>query len=52
MYDGDTVFALATGEMPGDVNVAGYMAQEALSQAVYRAVYAAETVPGIKCCRE
>ncbi|MEN6462192.1 MAG: P1 family peptidase [Syntrophomonas sp.] len=52
MYDGDTVFALATGEMAADVNVAGYMAQEALTRAVFRAVYAAETVQGIRCLKD
>lgn len=52
MCDGDTVFALSTGEMAMDVNAAGYMAQEALSRAVLRAVYAAASIPGIKCCRE
>jgi L-aminopeptidase/D-esterase-like protein len=52
MYDGDTVFALATGEMAADVNVAGYMAQEALSRAVLRAVYAAETIQGIRSLRD
>lgn len=50
--DGDTVFALATGEMKGDVNVAGYLAQEVLARAVLRAVYAAETVKGIKSWRD
>lgn len=52
MCDGDTVFALATGEMAMDVNAAGYMAQEALSRAVLRAIYAADSVPGIKCYNE
>lgn len=52
MCDGDTVFALATGEMAMDVNTAGYMAQEALSRAVLRAIYAADSVPGIKCFNE
>jgi L-aminopeptidase/D-esterase-like protein len=52
MCDGDTVFALATGEMAADVNVVGYLAQEALARAVLRAVYAAETIQGIKCCKD
>lgn len=52
MYDGDTIFALATGEMAADVNIAGYMAAEALSQAVLRAVYAARSVPGVRCYSE
>jgi L-aminopeptidase/D-esterase-like protein len=52
MYDGDTVFALATGEVAADVNVAGYLAQEALTQAVLRAVNAAETIQGIRCLKD
>ncbi|MBO8159742.1 P1 family peptidase [Thermosyntropha sp.] len=51
-YDGDTVFALATGEVEADVNIAGYLAAEALARAVLRAVYAAETVKGIKSWRD
>ncbi|SHG44501.1 L-aminopeptidase/D-esterase [Thermosyntropha lipolytica DSM 11003] len=50
--DGDTVFALATGEMEADLNIAGYLAQEVLARAVLRAVYAAETAGGIKCWRD
>lgn len=50
--DGDTVFALATGEMEADLNVAGYLAAEVLAKAVLRAVYAAETVAGIKCWKD
>ena len=52
MCDGDTIFALSTGEMAMDVSAAGYLAQKVLSQAILRAVYAAASVPGIKCCRE
>lgn len=52
MCDGDTIFALATGEMAGDVNVIGYLAQEALARAVLRAVYAAQSIKGYKSCRQ
>lgn len=52
MSDGDTVFALATGEMAADVNLAGYLAQEALAQAVLRAVQTAESIRGIRCCND
>lgn len=52
MCDGDSVFALATGEMPADVNVVGYMAQEVLAQAVLRAVYAAESISSYRCYRD
>lgn len=52
MCDGDTIFALATGEMAGDVNVIGYLAQEALARAVLRAVYAAQSIKGFKSYRQ
>ncbi|MDD3023058.1 MAG: P1 family peptidase [Syntrophomonadaceae bacterium] len=52
MCDGDSVFALATGEMAGDVNVIGYLAQEVLAQAVLRAVHAAQSIQGIRACRD
>lgn len=49
MYDGDTLFALATGKSgkPGNVTLIGALAAEALAQAVVRAVKAAKTVSGI-----
>ncbi|MGR6837153.1 P1 family peptidase [Syntrophomonas erecta] len=48
MYDGDTVFALATGDITADVNLVGYLAQEVLAQAVIRAVQGAESIQGYK----
>jgi len=51
-FDGDTVFTLATGEVEADLNMVGYLAQEVLSQAILRAVYAAETVYNYRCCRD
>jgi L-aminopeptidase/D-esterase-like protein len=52
MLDGDTVFALATGERPkkgdgADPSVVGAAAAEVLAQAVIRAVRAAESLGGI-----
>lgn len=52
MRDGDTVFALGIGEMEADVNVVGYMAQKVLAQAVLRAVHAAQTIQGYRCCSD
>lgn len=52
MCDGDTVFVLATGEVAADVNLVGILAQEVLAQAILRAIYAAETTHGIRCCRD
>lgn len=52
MCDGDTVFALATGEVDADINMVGYIAQKVLSIAVLRAVRAAESIQGYRCCRD
>jgi L-aminopeptidase/D-esterase-like protein len=38
MYDGDTIFALATGEVEGDINLVGYLAAEVVAQCVLTAV--------------
>jgi len=49
MYDGDTIFALATGRESGIVNLTllGALAAESISQAVVRAVRAAKSIPGL-----
>jgi len=41
-YDGDVVFALSTGEAEEDLNVIGIMADEAMREAVKRAIYFAD----------
>jgi L-aminopeptidase/D-esterase-like protein len=41
MFDGDTLFALATGQRRGDVNLVGAYAAEVVAQAIVRAVRAA-----------
>jgi L-aminopeptidase/D-esterase-like protein len=47
MFDGDTMFALATGEIPANVSVIGAFAAEAVSQAIRNAVEQAATVGGV-----
>ena len=47
MLDGDTIFALATGEVQADVNIVGAFAAEAFAQAIVRAVRAAKPVAGL-----
>jgi L-aminopeptidase/D-esterase-like protein len=47
MLDGDTIFALATGEQPADVNIVGAFAAEAFAIALLRAVRAAEPAGGL-----
>jgi L-aminopeptidase/D-esterase-like protein len=46
MFDGDTLFALATGQKRGDVNVIGAYAAEVVAEAIVRAVQAASTGQG------
>ena len=41
MYDGDTIFALSTGEQPADVNLIGAFAAEVFAEAIVRGVKAA-----------
>lgn len=50
--DGDSIYALSTGEMPGDVNVVGAMAALAMEKAIARATRAAESAYGLPGCRE
>jgi L-aminopeptidase/D-esterase-like protein len=38
MFDGDTLFALATGQVEGDVNLVGAYAAEVVAEAIVRAV--------------
>jgi L-aminopeptidase/D-esterase-like protein len=47
MLDGDTLFALATGEKEADVNIVGAFAAEVVAQAVIRAVRCAKPVAGL-----
>lgn len=52
LHDGDTVFALASGEVESDVSYVGYLTQQVLADAIVRAVLQAETVQGIRSCRD
>lgn len=47
MVDGDTLFALATGDVEGDVNLVGAYAAEVVAEAVVRAVREAEGAGGL-----
>ena len=49
MLDGDTIFALATGQKKADVSIIGSFAAEVLAQAIERAVKIAMTPRGIAC---
>jgi L-aminopeptidase/D-esterase-like protein len=46
MFDGDTIFAMATGDRNADVNIIGAFAAEAFANAVVQAVLSAQSVAG------
>ncbi len=48
MHDGDTIFALATGEIPADVTLIGAFAAEVTAQAIRNGVKSAETLGGVR----
>jgi L-aminopeptidase/D-esterase-like protein len=52
--DGDTIFSLATGRWPGDVDVTtiGALAAEAMADAIVRAATEATSVAGITAARD
>jgi L-aminopeptidase/D-esterase-like protein len=52
MLDGDTIFALATGDKKADVNIVGAFGAEVFAQAVLRATRTAESVAGLPCAAE
>lgn len=52
MFDGDVVFALATGRRPANVTLVGALAAEALAEAVCRAVLQAVAAGGLPAYRD
>ncbi|MES0360672.1 MAG: P1 family peptidase [Anaerolineales bacterium] len=52
MLDGDTIFALATGEKKADVNIVGAFAAEVFAEAVLRGVRTAKPAAGLPCAAE
>jgi L-aminopeptidase/D-esterase-like protein len=52
LFDGDTVFALATGEKRADVNLIGAYAAEMVAEAIARAARAAEGVGDLPAWRD
>lgn len=50
--DGDTIYAMSTGKVRADLNVAGTLAARAVAEAVKRAVLCAEGAYGLKAARD
>jgi L-aminopeptidase/D-esterase-like protein len=49
MFDGDTIFCMATGHVDADVSVVGMLSARAMEQAVIRGVKKASPLHGLKC---
>lgn len=47
MLDGDTIFALASGKIPANVNLVGAFAAQAVSEAILSAVRSAKSLAGL-----
>jgi len=52
MFDGDTIFTMATGKVEADVNSVGLLAARVMEKAVLRAVRLATPLAGFKCYSE
>ncbi|MBI4277336.1 MAG: P1 family peptidase [Armatimonadetes bacterium] len=52
MVDGDTFFVLATGEVEANFFAVGVAAEEAVAEAIRRAVLRAESLGGVPACRD
>ncbi|MFO7773255.1 MAG: P1 family peptidase [Dehalococcoidia bacterium] len=52
MYDGDTLFALSSGEKEADISALGTMAAEVVAEAIVRAIQKAETLAGVPAAKE
>lgn len=52
MFDGDTVFSLATGEVEADAHLVGAFAAEAVVEGILNAVKAAESAGGLPAWRD
>jgi len=51
LFDGDTFFALATGEHKAHVALVADMAADAMAKAIFNAILAAEDAGGLPCAR-
>ena len=50
--DGDTVYALSTGEVTADLNAVGTLAAQVMAEAIRSAVFSAESAYGLPCAAD
>ncbi|MDP7544486.1 MAG: P1 family peptidase, partial [Anaerolineales bacterium] len=51
-HDGDTVFALSSGERPGDAGMVGAVAAAVVADAVIAGIFAATSLAGVPAARD
>lgn len=52
MHDGDTIYAMTTGEVKADVNLVGIIASKVMSEAIKRSATQTEGKYGVKAARD
>lgn len=52
IYDGDTIFALSTGDVEADLSVVGLLAAQVMEKAIINAVKCADSAYGLKSYKE
>lgn len=52
MNDGDTIFAMSTGDVKADVNVVGILAAKVIEKAIVSAVKNTDSILGFKCAKD
>lgn len=52
IFDGDTIFTMATGKVEADITVVGLLAARVVEQAVLRAVRSAESILEYRACKD
>lgn len=52
IFDGDTIFAMATGKVEADINVIGFLAATVMERAIVNAIKSADSAYGIKSYKE
>jgi len=52
IYDGDTLFALSTGDKKGDLSAIGAAGTQVVAEAIVRAIKKAESLHGIPAHRD
>lgn len=52
IFDGDTIFTMATGKVEADINVVGFLAAEVMEKAIIDAIKSADTAYGFKAYKD